>query len=111
VELQNKYGTRGFQVVGVALDEDSTRVEIGEFADTLKVNYPILVGDEKVAEAYGGLPVLPESFFVGQDGKVIERIIGISSRGDFEHSVKKALNAKTEAGEKNGATPASKPQN
>jgi peroxiredoxin len=110
VGLQNKYGTQGFQVIGVAVDEDATRAEIGEFADKLRVNYPVLVGNEKVAEAYGGLPALPVTFFISPDGKVVERVIGVSGRTEFEHSVRQALNTKAGPVESSDASPASQPQ-
>jgi len=55
------------------------------------VNYPVLLGKEAVGDAYGGVPALPESFFVGRDGKIVDRIIGLKGRSEIEDSVKKAL--------------------
>lgn len=90
VELQNQYGAQGLQVVGVAMD-DSGKDEIAKFAKDMGVNYPVLLGKEAVGDAYGGVPALPESFFVGRDGKIVDRIIGLKGRGEIEDSVKKAL--------------------
>jgi thiol-disulfide isomerase/thioredoxin len=90
VELQNQYGAQGLQVVGVAMD-DSGKDEIEKFAKEMGVNYPVLIGKEAVGDAYGGVPALPESFFVGRDGKIVDRIIGLKGRGEIEDSVKKAL--------------------
>jgi thiol-disulfide isomerase/thioredoxin len=94
VELQSQYGPQGLQVVGVSLDDDATKVEIGEFADTLRVNYPILMGDEKVANAYGGIPAMPVTFVVGRDGKTVDRIIGLKGKGQIEDVIKKTLDPK-----------------
>jgi len=91
--LQNQYGPLGLQTVGVALDEDASKVEIGESADKLRVNYLVLIGNEKVAKAYGGVPALPMSFIVGRDGRVTDVIIGLKDKGEFENDIKKALNA------------------
>jgi len=93
VDLQNQYGPLGLQTVGVALDEDASKVEIGESADKLRVNYLVLIGNEKVAKAYGGVPALPMSFIVGRDGRVTDVIIGLKDKGEFENDIKKALNA------------------
>ena len=90
VELQNQYGSQGLQVVGVAMD-DSGKDEIEKFAKDMGVNYPVLIGKEAVGDAYGGVPALPESFFVGRDGKIVDRIIGLKGRAEIEDSVKKAL--------------------
>lgn len=90
VELQTQYGSQGLQVVGVAMD-DSGKDEIEKFAKDMGVNYPVLIGKEAVGDAYGGVPALPESFFVGRNGKIVDRIIGLKGRAEIEDSVKKAL--------------------
>lgn len=96
VEMQNQYGNQGLQVVGIAMD-DSGKDEIEKFAKDMGVNYPVLLGKEAVGDAYGGVPALPESFFIGRDGKIVDRIIGLKGRGDIEDSVKKALNTQAVA--------------
>ena len=94
VEMQNQYGNQGLQVVGVAMD-DSGKDEISKFAKDMGVNYPVLLGKEAVGDEYGGVPALPESFFIGRDGKIVERIIGLKGKAEIEDAIKKAL--KTEA--------------
>lgn len=91
VDLQNQYGPQGLQTIGVALDDDATRVELGEFADKMQVNYPLLIGNEKMAETYGGLPVLPETFFIGRNGTIVGKIVGLKGKGEIEDMIKKAL--------------------
>jgi thiol-disulfide isomerase/thioredoxin len=90
VELQNEYGSQGLQIVGVAMD-DSGKDEIARFAKDMGMNYPVLLGKEAVGEAYGGVPALPESFFVGRDGKIVDKIMGIEGKADIEIAIKKAL--------------------
>jgi thiol-disulfide isomerase/thioredoxin len=90
VELQNKYGSQGLQVIGVAMD-DSGKEDIAKFAKDMGVNYPVLLGKEAVGDAYGGVPALPESFFIGRDGKIVDKIIGLKGKADIEDSVKQAL--------------------
>jgi len=90
VELQNQYGSQGLQVIGVAMD-DSGKDDIAKFAKDMGMNYPVLLGKEAVGDAYGGVPALPESFFIGRDGKIVDKIIGLRGRGEIEDSVKKAL--------------------
>ena len=90
VDLQNEYGPRGLQIVGVAMD-DSGKEDIAKFAKQMGVNYPVLIGKEAVGDAYGGVPALPESFFIGRDGKIVDKIIGLKGKADIEESIKKAL--------------------
>ncbi len=96
VELQKEYGSQGLQIVGVAMD-DSGKDEISKFAKDMGMNYPVLLGKEAVGEAYGGVPGLPESFFVGRDGKIVDKIMGIEGKAEIEAAIKKALNTQTTA--------------
>ena len=41
---------------------------------------PCLLGKEAVGDAYGGVPALPETFFIGRDGKIVDQIIGLKGR-------------------------------
>jgi thiol-disulfide isomerase/thioredoxin len=91
VELQNQYGREGLQVIGVAMD-DASKEDIAKFAKEMGVNYPILIGKESVGDQYGGIPALPETFFIGRDGKMVDKIIGLKGKGEIEESVKKSLN-------------------
>lgn len=110
VELQNQYGSQGLQVVGVAMD-DSGKDEIAKFAKDMGVNYPVLLGKEAVGDEYGGVPALPESFFIGRDGKIVDRIIGLKGRGEIEDSIKKALNTSGETTQTAAAPVAPQAQN
>jgi cytochrome c-type biogenesis protein len=102
VELQKEYGPEGLQVIGVAMD-DSGKDDIAKFAKDMGVNYPVLLGKEAVGDAYGGVPALPESFFIGRDGKIVDKIIGLKGKADIVESIKKALNTRPGAAQ----TPAS----
>ncbi len=90
VELQKEYGPQGFQIVGIAMD-DASPEDIAKFAQEMGVNYPILLGKESVGQSYGGVSVLPTTFFVDRDGKLIAREFGLQSRSVFVDHIKKAL--------------------
>ncbi len=90
VELQKQYGPGGLQVLGIAMDDASPQ-DIAQFAKDLGVNYPVLIGKEAVGNAYGGVQFLPETFYIGRDGKIVDRVFGLKGRGEIEDDVKKAL--------------------
>jgi peroxiredoxin len=90
VELQNQYGSRGLQIVGVAMD-DASKEDIAKFAKDMGVNYPILIGKEAVGDQYGGVPALPETFFIGRDGKIVDKIMGLRGKSEIEEDIQKAL--------------------
>ena len=44
-----------------------------------------------MGDAYGGIPGLPETFFIGRDGKIVDKSLGLHGRAEIEDSIKKAL--------------------
>jgi thiol-disulfide isomerase/thioredoxin len=93
VDLQKQYGPQGLQIVGVAMD-DASKEDISKFAKDMGVNYPILIGKEAVGEQYGGVNALPETFLIGRDGKIVDKIIGLRGKAEIEDSIKKALDTR-----------------
>ena len=75
IELQRDYGGKGFQVIGVAIDEMDA---ITDFTDGLGLNYPILIGNTaalKISNQYGNrFGQLPYSLIIDKQG--IIRYIG-----------------------------------
>jgi thiol-disulfide isomerase/thioredoxin len=73
-----KYHAKGFEVVGVSLDDDRAAVE--EFLAEKKLPWPILVGDgwnHPMAKQYG-ISGIPQLILVGRDGNVIT----LNARGE-----------------------------
>ncbi len=90
VDFQKQYGPAGVQFLGVAMDDASPK-EIREFAESMKVNYPILIGKESVGDDYGGVQFLPETFYIDRNGKVVDKAFGLKGRGEIEDDIKKIL--------------------
>lgn len=93
IEMQNKYGAQGFTVLGIAMDEEGKSVVAPFVAkeryevngQRLPMNYPIVVGNDKVAEKFGGLLGYPTSILISRDGKVLKRTTGLI---DYEATTK-----------------------
>jgi thiol-disulfide isomerase/thioredoxin len=90
VDLQQQFGPQGLQILGVAMDEASPK-EISQFAKDMGVNYPIVIGKDSVGDAYGGVQFLPATFYIGRDGRVIDKAFGLKGRSEIRDDVKKAL--------------------
>lgn len=91
VAIQQAYGAKGFQAVGVSVDDPPEKLP--SFARQFNINYPLLVGQERedIQEAYGGIFGIPISFIISRDGKVCRRQIGPASREQFESWIKPLL--------------------
>jgi peroxiredoxin len=76
VEWQKQYGSRNFQVIGISMDD--TTPDVIATASRLKLNYPVLMGDEYLGADYGGVLGLPVTFLIDRDGKIRGRYQGDS---------------------------------
>jgi len=89
VEWQKKYGDQGFQVIGISMDDAQQPVR--DFYGEFKLNYPVVMGDEKTAEAYGGVLGLPINFLVGKDGRILKKYVGMTNLPALEQEIKTQL--------------------
>lgn len=100
IDLQKKYASQGFTVLGISEDdpEDTPVKSVAEFATKMNVNYPVLIGDDAMSKAYGGIDYLPTSYYIGRDGKVIAEIGGLISSSEIEANIQKILATRTTKG-------------
>jgi thiol-disulfide isomerase/thioredoxin len=92
IELQKQYAGQGLIIVGVAMDDDSNKQKVvSDFANEMKIDYPILLGTDQVADQYGGVDALPTTFFIGRDGKIVRRVMGLAGHSEFEDDIQAAL--------------------
>ncbi len=81
VKVYELYKKKGFVVLGISLDDEPTKA-VPEFLtdfrkDTgVKVTYPILVGDEHIADSYGGIRGIPTTFLIDRKGIVRKKYVG-----------------------------------
>jgi len=90
IELVDKYGDDGFEVIGVDLDpRDFSKVQA--FVDEQGINYTVLYDTKGVSGMYGGIQSIPTTFVINRDGKVVEQIVGSRPKNVFESIIKKWL--------------------
>lgn len=89
VELQEKYPD--VVILGISVDDPVEKLK--PYADKMKMNYPVLVGEnrEDVQDAYGPLWGIPVSVFIDRDGKIAKKHSGIASKEQFEQEIKGLL--------------------
>jgi len=90
-EFRKQYAGQGFEILGLADDVDAGKDTIAKVAKKTGVSYPILLTDGKVQTAYGGLDVLPMSFYVDRNGLVVEETAGLGSRDEIDANIKKTI--------------------
>jgi peroxiredoxin len=77
-------------VVAVSLDEEGWEV-VRPFAEDMKLNFPVLLGDDELAERFGGVQALPTTFIIDKQGRIYNTHMGLVSMSDYEDEIKKLL--------------------
>lgn len=90
VDLQNQFGNEGLTILGVAMD-DTDPQKIAQFASEMGVNYPVLLGTDKISEQYGNVEYLPTTFYINRQGNIVGKSAGLMSKAELESDAKKAL--------------------
>lgn len=79
-------------VIGVSLDkETNTANEVAPFLEKFAVNYPVVMGDKAIANAYGGVEAIPTMFVIDQKGNIVNKHIGFSEKSKYVAEIKKLL--------------------
>lgn len=90
------------QVFGIAMEFQDAK-QVLQFADGMFVNYPIVLGDEKIAARIGKVAGLPTTFIYDPLGELASRHVGKLTRGQIEQLIGKgapgerAINAAIDA--------------
>lgn len=89
VELQKALGPKGFVILGVSMDEETS--EVGPFAKAAGINYPVILNGGEVAPKGWVVPGLPTAYLIGRDGAVLQRQFGSKSIAKLAADVEAAL--------------------
>jgi thiol-disulfide isomerase/thioredoxin len=92
-ELQRKYGKDGLVIVGVSLDQAGPDV-VKSFAEKYGINYPLVMGDEAVVAAFGGVEGIPTTFLIDRSGQVRDRKVGAEETAEYERKIAAVLGEK-----------------
>jgi peroxiredoxin len=85
VKLQDKYRDRGLQIIGISMDDEPEPVR--DFSQGFKMNYPVVMGNAKTGELYGGVLGLPTAFLIGRDGRIAFKHVGPADLPDLEKEI------------------------
>lgn len=89
-ELHTQYKGRGFEIVGLSLDEGGEEA-VRSFAEKHQLQYPIAPAKHQIAQAYGGIQGIPTTFLIDKKGYVAKKYIGYHDKKDFEQEIQKLL--------------------
>lgn len=89
IEFENEHKNSGLAVVGVSMDADGWKA-VEPFLDEKQINYPVVIGNGSIAEAYGVVN-MPMTLIVSRDGKIAAASVGILDKNACEAEIVRLL--------------------
>lgn len=92
IELQKKYGKDGLVIIGVSVDSDKQAEQtVKNFMKKEGMNYQVVMGDEDVQAAFGGMDAIPTTFIIDRNGQIRDRKVGAEPTAKYEQEILKYL--------------------
>jgi peroxiredoxin len=86
---QRKYGSDGLQILAVSMDDEAAPAR--RTARRLHLDFPVLMGNARLGEEYGGVLGLPVTFLIDRNGVVVAKIKGATDLKKMESLVNQLL--------------------
>jgi cytochrome c biogenesis protein CcmG, thiol:disulfide interchange protein DsbE len=85
ISLQQKYGPQGLQILGISIDDSDQ--ELRSFYRKQAMNYPVVAGDQKTGDAFGGILGLPTTLIYDKSGRLRGKQEGSTNFQTLEQQV------------------------
>ncbi len=90
--ISKQYASKGLVVIGISEDQGPGLLkDVSSFVRKHELTYQIVIDNDEIANAYGGINAIPTSFIVNKDGKIVKKWVGLRGKSFFESTVKSAL--------------------
>jgi thiol-disulfide isomerase/thioredoxin len=90
IDLQKQYADKGLIVVGVSLDQGGASA-VKSYTAKAGINYPVVLGDETIVRAFGGVEAIPTTFIIDRKGRIVNKHVGFVPKAEFETEIKPLL--------------------
>jgi peroxiredoxin len=80
-KINDELKGKGLQTFGIALSSDPTQIRF--LVKQLGLQYPVLIGNDKVSDAYGSIAVVPTTVIIDKQGNINQRIEGVRKKAVF----------------------------
>ncbi len=90
IKVYENSKSKKLEIVGIALDDEGWDV-VKPFAARMKINYPVVLGNQDLTQKYGGIDAIPTTFFIDKKGYIVDRQVGMLTQQAFEQKLKSIL--------------------
>jgi thiol-disulfide isomerase/thioredoxin len=99
IEFNQRYGPKGLVIIGISMDDDGKKAvepwvknqvfQVNGHPD--KMDYKIVLGNDDIADKFGGLLGLPTSMLYARDGRKVKTIVGLADYPDVVKAIEGQL--------------------
>ncbi|PLX32184.1 MAG: hypothetical protein C0600_03495 [Ignavibacteria bacterium] len=89
-KVYQNYREKGVEIIGVSLDQKGWSA-VRPFLKKWDINYPVVLGDAKIARAYGNIRSIPTTFIIDREGTITDSHVGAMSEDMLIKTFKKLL--------------------
>jgi thiol-disulfide isomerase/thioredoxin len=90
IRIQDAYKDR-LQIIGMDVDDNDAE-RLRAFVKDKGINYPVAMTPVPVRLAYGGISALPTLFVINQEGKMVQKHVGLFDPALYEIEARALLN-------------------
>ncbi|HEX4784289.1 MAG TPA: TlpA disulfide reductase family protein [Candidatus Sulfotelmatobacter sp.] len=87
-KLLDRYGSRGFAVIGFKFDTMRDIEDPLQFASKIGVRYPLAVATDDLKQKFGGVEGLPTTMLYDREGILRTKVIGFEYTDNIEQVLK-----------------------
>ncbi len=98
IKFQQEYGSKGFTVLGVAMEDGKATVasfvakpQFDVDGQKVAMNYPVVLGNQDVASKFSCCIGFPTSYIISKDGKLVQKVIGPINPQSVNELIQKLL--------------------
>lgn len=91
IEISKEMAPKGVIVMGVSVDDREKAAAVRNYVEKVGINYPIVIDNLQISEAYGGVSAIPATFIIDRQGNVINKIVGMLTKDQFVQALSKAF--------------------
>jgi len=92
ITLNKEMTDKNVKILGVSTDRGTNVLEdVRQFISEKGINYQNLISNEDLEEAFGNIRVIPTSFIVDSEGKIVQTIVGMRSKEQFAEAINAAM--------------------
>jgi thiol-disulfide isomerase/thioredoxin len=92
IAISNELASKNVKVIGISTDRGlSVTKDVNAFVTQKGIPYQILISTDDLESAFGNIRMIPASFIVDADGKIVKELVGLHSKEAFVAAITSAI--------------------